>query len=71
MLKWAHWRGVSLLWYLDDWLVVAKSLPLLLYHRNILLQLCQDLGIVINWEKSDIQPSLRVQYLGMIMDTSL
>ena len=45
---------MHLLGYLDDCLVFAKSLPLLLRHCNLLLQLCQDLGIVINLEKSDL-----------------
>ena len=32
--------GVRLLRYLDDWLIVAESLPLLLHHRDLVLQLC-------------------------------
>ena len=28
-----------------------------------------DLGIVMNWEKSDLNPSSRAQYLGMLIDT--
>ena len=66
---WTHWRGVLFLRYLDNWLVEAESLPLLLRHRDLLLQLCQALGIIINWEKSDLQPSTWAQYLGMIIDT--
>ena len=62
-------RGSRLLRYLDYWLVVVESLLLLLRHSD-LLQLCQDLGIVINWEMSDLQPSSRVQYQGMIITTS-
>ena len=49
-------NGGFLLRYLDNWLVVAESLPLLLHHRN-LLQLCRDLGIVVNWEKLDLEQS--------------
>ena len=44
---WAHDRGIHLFHYLDDCLIVVESIPLLLWHRNLLLQLCQDLGIVI------------------------
>ena len=68
--EWAHRRGVRLLRYLDDWLVVAVSLPLLLRHPDLVLQLCRGLSI-INWEKSDFHPSTRVQYLGMLTDTFL
>ena len=54
--KWAHQRGVRLLCYLNDRLVVAESRELL-HHQALLLQLCINLGIVINWAKSDLQPS--------------
>ena len=50
--------------YLDNWLVVAES-------REFLLQLCDDLRIVINWETLDLQPSTLLQYLGMTIGTSL
>ena len=59
---------MSLLRYLDDWLVVAESRKL--RHRN-LLQLCTDLGIMVNWEKSDLQSFTCLQYLGMMIDISL
>ena len=54
VLEWAHRRGVHLLRYLDDWLVIAES-RILLQHRDLVLQLCRDLGTVVNWEKSDLQ----------------
>ena len=50
---------------------MAESLCLLLQHSDLVLQLCRDLGIVINWEKSDLHPSTHVQYLDMLIDTSL
>ena len=53
-------EGIRLLCYLNDWLVVVESVPLLFRHQEQLLQLCQDLGIVINWEKSDLKPTSRV-----------
>ena len=69
--EWSHRRGVCLLRYLDVWLVIAESRYLLLHHLELVLQLCVDLGIVVNWERSDLQPSTRVQYLGMLIDMSL
>ena len=64
-------RAVRLLRYLNDWLVVAKSRNLMVQHWELFLQLCEDLGIIVNWEKSDLQLSTRVQYLGMLISTSL
>ena len=40
--------GVSLLRYVDDWLVVVESRDLLLRHQALLLQLYSDLRIVMN-----------------------
>ena len=48
-----------------------ETRSLLLQHRYLVLQLCRNLGIVVNWEKSDLHHSTHVQYLGMLIDTSL
>ena len=61
---WAHARGVCLLRYLDDWLVLAS-----VQHVRDLLSLCNSLGVVLNREKSDLSLSQSVEYLGMTIDT--
>ena len=71
VLEWVHWRGVCLLHYLDDWLVVAESWDLLCHHQAMLLQLCSNISIVVNWKNSDLVSTTRLQYLGMILDTTL
>ena len=45
--------------YLDDWLVIAESLPVLLLHCQMLFQLCQDLA--------NVGPG--TTHLGMLLDT--
>ena len=67
--SWAHSRGVRLLRYLDDWLIMSSSEAKIKQHVNQLLALCCSLSIVINKEKSDLSPSRPVEYLGMIIDT--
>ena len=34
-----------------------------------LLQLCRELGIVVNLKKSDLEPKTRAKYLGLILDS--
>ena len=43
------------------------SLPHMLECCHLLLQLCKDLGIVIYWEKLDLEPKAQTQYLGMLV----
>ena len=45
--EWAYCLGTCLLRYLDNWLVVVESRDLLRHHA-LLLQLCSDLGNVVN-----------------------
>ena len=66
---WAHTRGIRLLRYLDNWLVLPPSEAKACQHVQELLSLCHDLGIVVNEEKSDLVPSRSASYLGMTIDT--
>ena len=66
---WAHARGIRLLRYLDDWLVLSSSEKRAKESIRELLSLCRTLGIVINEKKSDLVPSQSAKYLGMTIDT--
>ena len=66
---WAHSRGIRLLRYLDDWLVLSSSEKKAKESVRELLSLCRTLGIVINEKKSDLVPSQSAKYLGMTIDT--
>ena len=69
VLEWDCKRGIHLLHYLDNWLVIAELNPFLLGLCELLLCLCQDLKIVINWEKSGLGQTHMAQYLGMLIGT--
>ena len=69
MSAWAHSRGIRLLRYLDDWLVLASSEKKAKQSVQELLSICHTLGIVINEKKSDLVPSQAAKYLGMTIDT--
>ena len=49
-------RGIRIHQYLDDWLVRASSHETCLQHTQNFLVLCQDLGWLVNKEKSDLIP---------------
>ena len=66
---WAHAGRVRLLRYLDDWLVLASTEARARQHVRDLLSLCNSLGVVLNREKSALNPSQSVEYLGMTIDT--
>ena len=55
--------------YLDDWLLQASSREQVLLALKTVLQLCSSLGIVVNWEKSQVIPTQRMVYLGVILDS--
>ena len=64
-----HSLGIRMRRYLDDWLVQSSSRESLLQDLQVVLDLCRELGIVVNPEKSNLVPSQVVQYLGVIINT--
>ena len=63
-----HSWGIRMRRYLDDWLVQSSSRESLLQDLQVVLDLCRELGIVINPEKSNVEPSQVVQYFGVVID---
>ena len=68
-----HRTGIRLRWYLDDWLIIpliqASSREQVLLALETVLQLFRSLGIVVNWEKSQLIPTQRMFYLGVLLDS--
>ena len=63
-----HSWGIRLRRYLNDWLVQSSSRESLLRDLQVVLDLCRELGIVINPEKSNLEPSQVIQYLGVVIN---
>ena len=64
-----HSLGVRLRRYLDDWLIQAYSREQVLLALRTVLRLCSSLGIVVNWEKSQLVPTQIICYLGVLLDS--
>ena len=62
-------RGVRILNYLDDWLILAQSREQLCEHRDMVLSHLSHLGLRVNWEKSKLTPGQRISFLGMELDS--
>jgi hypothetical protein len=63
-------KGIRLVIYLDDILVLNESKEGLVADVNTVLELLQSLGFLINWEKSIIAPTQVIEYLGLIVDSN-
>ncbi len=47
-------QGMRILNYLDDWLIQAQSPDQLCEHRDLVLSHLSQLGLRVNWEKSEL-----------------
>ena len=63
-------RGIRLVIYLDDILLMNESKDGLLRDIDVTISLLQSLGFLINWKKSVVVPSQEQEYLGVIWRTN-
>lgn len=61
-------RGIKMFAYLDDWLLVNKSPQRLLEQTRLVLKICEELGLLVNDDKSDLEPTQSPVYLGAFLD---
>ena len=61
-------RGIRIHQYLDDWLVRASTHDTCLQHTQTLVALCQDLGWLVNKEKSELVPKQVFNFVGYQFD---
>ncbi|KAL0204651.1 hypothetical protein M9458_002669, partial [Cirrhinus mrigala] len=63
-------KGIRILNYLDDWLILAQSETELLSHKALLLSHLECLGLRVNLTKSALRPSRQISFLGAIFDST-
>ena len=62
--------GIRLLIYIDD-IILNQSRTALLQDRHTVIFLLQCLGFVINWTKSQLEPTQSLEYLGFLVNSVL
>ena len=60
----AHLRGIQLYLYLDDWLAQMPTFVVGVDQGRFLVDLCQDLGLILNFKKSELVPSQSFDFIG-------
>ena len=61
-------KGIRIHQYLDDWLVRARCNQTCLQHTQTLVALCQDLGWLVNMDKSKLEPKKVFDFVGYQFD---
>ena len=61
-------RGIRIHQYLDDWLVRARSHQTFLQHTQTLVALCQELGWLVNKDKSELNSKQVFNFVGYEFD---
>lgn len=61
--------GLVLIIYLDDFLILAETYQECLRRLNIVVFILENLGFIINREKSQFLPTRRIRFLGLIFDS--
>ena len=64
-------KGIRIIFYLDDILVIASSLQECQLHLKLVMDTLQGAGFIINWKKSSLIPAQRFLFLGLWWDTAL
>ena len=67
----AQSRGIRIHQYLDDWLVRAHSYNECLDQTKQIVALCQELGWLVNVEKSELEPKQIFDFVGYQYDLRL
>lgn len=61
--------NIRIVIYIDDMLIMADSQHKIEQTRDTTLFLLQNIGFVINWEKSMLKPAKTIEFLGVQIDS--
>ena len=60
-----HRQGISVIPYLDDWLIHHSDRQVLLRHQALLLNTLDLVGFILNQKKSELDLTQDIQFLGI------
>ena len=69
LMKFLQRRGVTIMIYIDDTLLIARTVEELKRNINLTIETLQRAGFVLNFKKSHLSPTTRIEFLGFIIDT--
>ena len=70
VVAWLRGQGIRLIIYLDDILIMASSVELVKQHKQITIRLLESLGFLINYDKSMLITTQKIQFLGLLIDST-
>src|SRR5690606_1222481 len=63
-------EGLRIIIYIDDILILGRSEMEAQSHARRAVELLQDLGFYIKWEKCQLEPTQKIKFLGFIVDSA-
>ena len=63
-------KGIVCMGYIDDLLVLAPSKEECAKNVTVVVEFLQQMGFLVNQEKSQLKPEQKLKYLGFMVDTS-
>ena len=70
VIQYLRKKGIRILAYMDDFILMAKTITEATLHRRIFLKTLEKLGWFISIEKSHLILLHKQEFLGMIVDTA-
>ncbi|XP_065406172.1 uncharacterized protein LOC122174245 [Chrysemys picta bellii] len=62
-------QGIQVFPYLDDWLVHGRTKEQVRAHIHIIVHTFNELGILLNKDKSTLEPTQRIEFIGAVLDS--
>ena len=60
-----HHQGISVIPYVDDWLIHHPDCQVLLRHQSQILNILNMVGLRLNEAKSELEPVQDIKFLGL------